>query len=164
MTPILGKPQTTQAKASAWAIKNHATWVFKSLVPLYWWHGNVLGVRPEVAYAQAAKETGFGRFGGVIDETFHNPCGLKTAAGGGNYDPEAHTRFPDWPVGVLAHVEHLGLYAGGRLFPRPAPADPRHFPYLLGKATTVEDLGGRWAPSLTYGTSLATLVTRLMES
>jgi len=161
MTPILGKPQVTQAQASAWAIRKGATWVFRSLVPLYWWNGGVLGIRPEVAYAQAAKETGFGRFGGVINETFHNPCGLKTRTGGGNYDPEAHQRFPDWPEGVLAHFQHLGLYAGAKGFPAADPIDPRHFPYLLGTATTVEALGGRWAPSLSYGTSLAAMVKEM---
>jgi N-acetylmuramoyl-L-alanine amidase len=130
---------------------------FISLAGHYWDlakdHG---GVRPEVAFAQAAKETGFGLFGGVVDASFHNPCGMKTTAGGSNSDPNAHQRFASWTEGVTAHIDHLALYAGADGYPRAAGAtpDPRHFPFLAGKANSVEALGGKWAPSEDYGRSI----------
>jgi N-acetylmuramoyl-L-alanine amidase len=156
-TPILGPPEATVAQAEAWASDRQASEEFVSLAALYWDlaedHGTV---RPEVAFAQAAKETSFGRFGGVVDASFHNPCGLKTTAGGSNSDPNAHQRFTSWREGVTAHLDHLALYAGADGYPRAPEAtpDPRHFPFLAGKAKSVEALGGSWAPSEVYGQSI----------
>ncbi|MGO0807090.1 hypothetical protein ACTPEF_24150, partial [Clostridioides difficile] len=39
-----------------------------------------------LAVAQSAKETGFCNFGGVLDASFKNPCGLKTSVGGSDTD------------------------------------------------------------------------------
>jgi N-acetylmuramoyl-L-alanine amidase len=156
-TPILGEPQTTVERAQAWARAQGATPTFLRLAPLYWRLAPPRGVRPEIAYAQAAKETAFGRFGGVLDASFRNPCGLKITAGGGNYDPNAHRRFPSWRAGVIAHVDHLALYAGAPGYPRAGTPDPRHFPYLRGTAPTTEALGGKWAPSPTYGREVVAL-------
>jgi N-acetylmuramoyl-L-alanine amidase len=107
-----------------------------------------------VAYAQSALETGFGNFGGVINASFRNSCGLKTTQGGGNDDPNAHQRFPSWYTGVIACIDHLALYAGAPGYPKASTPDPRHFPSVYGTAPTVERLGGRWAPSPTYGTRI----------
>ena len=156
-TPILGPPQAIVAQAEAWAQDRMASEEFVSLAAHYWDlaedHG---GVRPEVAFAQAAKETKLGHFGGVVDASFHNPCGLKTAAGGSNSDPNAHQRFTTWREGVTAHLDHLALYAGADGYPRAegTTPDPRHFGFLVGKATSVEALGGNWAPSEAYGRSI----------
>ncbi|MBO8163776.1 MAG: trypsin-like peptidase domain-containing protein, partial [Brevibacillus sp.] len=111
-----------------------------------------MGIRPEVAYAQAAKETAFGRFGGVVTRDHHNWCGLKTTQGGSNSDPYAHAKFPDDEVGVLAHLQHLALYAGVEVTGR--IVDPRHFSSIEGTAPTVEALGGKWAPAADYGQSI----------
>lgn len=150
-TPILGDPQASVAQAQAWARSQGATRTFVRLAPLYWQLAPKRGIRPEIAYAQSAKETAFGRFGGVLDASFRNPCGLKKAAGGGNYDPSAHRRFPSWRAGVTAHLDHLALYAGVPGYPKAKTPDPRHFRFLHGKARTVQALGGKWAPSPTYG-------------
>jgi hypothetical protein len=147
------------ADARAWARENNATPRFTRLAAVYWQQAEGRGVRPEVAYAQAAKETAFGRFGGVIDSSFHNPCGLKKARGGGNYDPAAHQRFPSWRAGVIAHLDHLALYAGAPGYPRPETPDARHFPYLQGRARSIQALGGAWAPSRSYGQDIARLVS-----
>jgi len=112
------------------------------------------GVRPEVAYAQSAKETGYGHFGGVIDATFRNPCGLKTTAGGSDSDPAAHQHFATWRQGVTACIDHLALYAGAPGYPRAMTPDPRHFASVYNTARTVERLGGAWAPAPDYGISI----------
>jgi hypothetical protein len=87
----------------------------------------------------------------VLDASYHNPCGLKKTAGGGNYDRDAHRRFATWRQGVIAHLDHLALYAGARGYPKRATPDPRHFSFLRGRARTVQALGGAWAPSESYG-------------
>ena len=121
---------------------------------LYWELAPSRGIRPDVAYAQSAKETGFGNFGGVIDASFRNPCGLKTTAGGNDNDPDAHQRFTTWRQGVTACLDHLALYAGAPGYPRAVTPDPRHFPSISATARTVERLGGSWAPSPDYGISI----------
>lgn len=153
-TPILGEPQATVAQAQAWARARGGTSTFLVLAPKYWRLASRNGVRPDVAYAQAAKETGFGRFGGVVDASYFNPCGMKTRDGGGNSDPSAHQRFGSWEEGIAAHLDHLALYAGAPGTPRENTPDPRHFSSIHGTAKTVESLGGKWAPAPDYGRSI----------
>lgn len=154
----MGPARCTAAKAAAWARSRGAEHFWCNLTEIFWEEAWLVGVRADVAYAQACKETNFGRFGGVIDASFHNTCGLKTTEGGGNYDPDAHARFPDWRTGVRAHMHHLHLYAKGPLEPTP---DPRHFASIAGTATSVEALSGRWAPSSTYHESIVAYVQEM---
>lgn len=159
-TPILGSPQASASQAQAWARRNNASQLFVDLAPLYWQIGPQRGgVRPEVAYTQAALETGWMRFkGGAVPADFHNPCGLKTAKGGSNSDPNAHQRFGSWEDGITACIDHLALYAAAPGYPKPAGStpDPKHCKCLLGASSTVEGLGGKWAPSPGYGERIVT--------
>ena len=98
-TLIEGRPFTGQATAERWADDQEASARFVLNAALYWELAPARGIRPEVAYAQSAKETAYGNFGGVIDPSFHNPCGLKTTTGGDNDDPNAHMRFVNWRRG-----------------------------------------------------------------
>jgi hypothetical protein len=153
-TEIEGRSYTTLATAQTWARKQGATNRFVANARLYFELAPPRGIRPEVAYAQSALETGFGNFGGVINASWRNSCGIKTTQGGGNDDPNAHQRFASWYLGVIACIDHLALYAGAPGYPKASTPDPRHFPSIYGTAPTVERLGGRWAPSPTYGTRI----------
>lgn len=149
---IISETKITAKQAGEWAKSKGATSTFVGLADLYWRyapsHGNV---NPAIAYMQAAKETGYGNFGGVLNESYHNPCGLKTSVGGSDTDPNAHQKFNTWDEGVQAHLDHLALYAGASGYPRSDTYDPRHFVTIKGSAVTVNALSGKWAPSLTYG-------------
>ena len=162
---IISKTEVTVKQAEQWAKSKGATDNFVGLAQLYWKyapsHGNV---NPAIAYVQAAKETGYGKFGGVLNESYKNPCGMKTVVGGGDTDPNAHQRFNSWDDGVQAHLDHLALYAGADGYPRSSTYDPRHFVTVKGKAVTVNALGGKWAPSLTYGEEINKLYDDLMTS
>ena len=159
---IISSTSITVEQAKAWATEKGATSTFISLADLYWKYAPFNGgVNPGVAYVQAAKETGYGKFGGVIDESYHNPCGLKTKEGGSDTDPNAHKRFNNWDEGVQAHLDHLALYAGASGYPRTDTYDPRHFSFVLGKAPTVVALGGNWAPSSTYGSEVLSMYRQL---
>ena len=149
---IISETKVTAKQAQQWAKSEGATDTFVGLADLYWKYASEHGnVNPAIAYVQAAKETGFGNFGGVLDESYKNPCGMKTVVGGADTDPNAHQKFETWDEGVQAHLDHLALYAGATGYPRSNTYDPRHFVTIKGNAVTVNALGGKWAPSLTYG-------------
>lgn len=161
---IISSTKVTAKQAKNWAKSKGATDTFANLAELYWKYSDKCGdVNPAIAYVQAAKETGYGRFGGVLDESYHNPCGLKTSAGGGDYDKNAHQKFNSWDEGIQAHMDHLALYAGAKGYPKDNTYDPRHFVTIKGKATTTNELSTRWAPSSTYGEEVGKLYMNLMD-
>ena len=63
----------------------------------------------------------------------------------------------------MAHVDHLGLYAGGEGYPDEESPDPRHFASIRGTAPTVESLGGHWAPSEEYGENILALMEEIWD-
>lgn len=165
-TPILGPASATIAQAQEWARQNKAPQEFVDLAPLYWQIApERAGVDPAVAYVQFAHETGYlyrdGKSSAGIDASYHNPCGLKTMEGGSDTSPTAHKKFASWEEGITAHIDHLAIYAGAPGYPRADTPDPRHFPFIAGTAPTVEDLGGKWAPSPAYGDKLVSMLKAL---
>ena len=172
---IISNVDVSVESVEEWAKSKNATETFVSLASIYKKYGQARGgVNWVLAYVQAAKETGYGRFGGVLDESFHNPCGLKVPSGGDDYDPNKHKRFDNWEQGIIAHLDHLALYAGAKGYPKTVYVesskaeglsinetyDPRHIGWfgttsgILGKATNAIDLGNKWAPSSSYGVDL----------
>jgi len=163
-TTILGQSRSRPQAVFRVAVRKGAHTRYRNVIALYYAIAPRYRVRPEVALAQAAHETGWGHYGGVVPPDYHNWCGLKTAAGGSDSDPAAHARFPDDVTGILAHVQHLAAYAGG---PTPQDAgDPVVSPRLhlvqRGSAPTVEQLGGKWAPSAVYGARVAAIVAEFL--
>ena len=160
---IISSTNVTLATAKEWAKEKGATETFINLADLYYKysgeHGNI---NPALAYVQAALETGYGNFGGVIDESFNNPCGLKITEGGSNSDPNAHKRFSSWDEGVQAQLDHLALYAGASSYPRSNTYDPRHFRYLYGTAKTAMSLSSNWAGA-DYGTKIMKLYNEIVD-
>ncbi|MDV5115685.1 glucosaminidase domain-containing protein [Clostridium perfringens] len=144
--PIVSDVFITVDDAKKWAQGKGATKEFVELADLYWEYSNEHGdVNPALAYVQAAKETAYGNFGGVLDASYHNPCGLKTNKGGSDKDPKAHMKFKSWNEGVKAHLDHLALYAGAEGYPKAETKDPRHFASIFGKANSVIDLSKNWS-------------------
>lgn len=163
-TGIISVPRATAEQAKAWARSKGASDTFISLADTVWRIAPQAGVDPTVVYCQSAKETGFGRFGGVLDETFKNPCGLKRRDGGPDTDKEAHQRFATWDDGIQAQVDHLALYAGAEGYPKKNTPDPRHFASIFGIAKSVEELGGKWAGSPTYGKDIVYMISQVVST
>jgi peptidoglycan hydrolase-like protein with peptidoglycan-binding domain len=168
--PLVGPSTATLEQAQEWARgKNaHPRFVDDILPAIYragleqWRANGGRSINPAVVAAQAAKETGWGRFGGVLSPDFNNTAGIKTGAGGGDYDPDAHQRFDSWDEGARAHWNHLAAYTGLTVVGEPHPR--YHTVARLawaGTITTVEQLGARWAPSSSYGTDIARMVGEL---
>ena len=161
VTPIMNTPTTDVAQMRAWATARGANVLFIDLAPTFYNVAITVGVDPAVLYTQSAKETNFMRFTGVLDESYMNSAGIKTTTGGDDYDPNAHHRFDSWEQGIRAQADHLALYAGAPGYPDPNSPDPRHFDFLAGRAPMVEQLGGNWAPSETYGLEIIRYMNEL---
>jgi len=168
--PLVAYSTATLEQAQTWArSKNaHPRFVDDILPALYaagmeqWRANGGRSINPAVVAAQAAKETGWGHFRGVLNPTFHNTAGIKTGPGGGDFDPDAHQRFPSWAEGARAHWNHLAAYTGLTVVGEPHPR--YHTVARLawaGTITTVDQLGARWAPSSSYGTDIVRMVNEL---
>lgn len=163
-TPILSSSTATVEKMQQWAKSKGAMPFFIDLAPIFYRIGISAGVNPVLAFCQSAKETAYGKFGGVLNEGYCNSCGMKNSNGGGDYDPNAHKKFDSWEQGIKAQIDHLALYAGAYGYPKTQTPDPRHFAYLFGTAKTVESLGGKWAPSITYGDDILKMINEVANT
>lgn len=117
---------------------------------------NAEGIRAEVAFAQAMKETGFLRYGGRVPITALNFAGL----GAVDNDVTAYATFGSVREGIRAQIQHLKAYANGNALNQPC-VDGRFHLVTRGTAPYVEWLGinenpyGKgWASALRYGYSL----------
>ena len=134
----------------------------QQLVSFYYQEGEREGIRPDVAFAQALKETGFFRYGGDVVPSQNNYCGLGTTGGG-----VRGAAFQTPQMGVRAHIQHLLAYASTRA-PQEPVVDPR---YSLVRGTygdstlgAWEDLNGRWAvPGNSYGQSILSMFRAILS-
>ena len=116
---------------------------------------NAEGVRAEVAFAQAMKETGFLRYRGDVHIEQFNFAGLG-ATGNGN----PGNSFPTVRMGIRAQVQHLKAYATSASLNQEV-VDPRYSLVNKGSAPYVEWLGKHenptgigWATAWGYGNSI----------
>ena len=162
-TPILGESQISMESAIEWAKANDAADLFIDAAQYYWKYGELMGIRPEVLYAQAAKETGYGKYGGRVLPEMNNFAGIKKY-GAVNDATEDHETFETREDGVRGHFNHMSAYVGVE------PIGEVHGRYnsvkslaWAGKVKYVEDLGGRWCPDLYYGYAIVKDMLSTME-
>lgn len=104
------------------------------------------GVKAEIVFCQAMKETGWLRFGGSVKPDQCNFAGL--GATGGSVSGAV---FPDVRTGIRAQVQHLKAYASTDPLVNKC-VDPRFSYVKRGSATTLASLNGKWAvPGNHYG-------------
>lgn len=150
-TPIMGESTISMDSAIKWAKANNASDLFIDAAQYYWKYGELTGIRPEVLYAQSARETGFGQYGGRVLPEMNNFAGIKKY-GAVNDATEDHESFETREDGVRGHFNHMAAYVGVE------PIGEVHGRYLSVKSLSwagtvkyVEDLGGKWCPDLYYG-------------
>lgn len=153
-TPLIGEAQISVEEAKAWAEKCGAAQIFIDIADTYWKYGEITGIRPEILYAQAAKETGFGKYGGAVLPEQNNWAGIKTKNATGDAT-EDHQTFETPDDGVRGHFNHISAYIGLE------PIGEPHGRYYsvksiswAGTVKTLEGLGGKWCPDLYYGYSI----------
>ena len=122
------------------------------------------GIRPEIAFAQCMKETGFLRFGGDVKIEQFNFAGIG-ATGNGN----PGNSFPDVRTGVRAHIQHLKAYASTDPLTQEC-VDPRFnyvtrgvAPYVEWLAIAANPYHVGWASDPNYGVSIVAMVQNLLQ-
>ncbi|MBR1729972.1 MAG: glucosaminidase domain-containing protein [Selenomonadaceae bacterium] len=162
---IIGTPMASQRQCVKYLLQNNPNPNIavsaEEIVSYYYEEGEREGIRPDVAFAQALKETGFFRFGGTVTPDQNNFCGLGTTSATikGFY-------FPSPQIGVRAHIQHLLAYSSTRKPSLPL-VDPRYF--LVRKAygnrtlAMWSDLNGRWAvPGNYYGQEILSMFNAIL--
>lgn len=113
------------------------------------------GIKAEVAFCQAMKETGFLRYGGAVKIEQYNFAGIGATDNGGT-----PATFGSVREGIRAQVQHLKAYATSNSLTNTC-VDPRFSLVTRGTAKYVEWLGIKenpngkgWASDTGYGYSL----------
>ena len=113
------------------------------------------GVNHDIAFAQMCLETGFLKYGGLVNPELNNFCGLGAIG-----PQQPGLIFPDPRTGVRAHIQHLKAYAteetlNGEL------VDPRYRFVRKGSSPTIEGLSGTWAVDKQYSEKISGILERL---
>ena len=118
------------------------------------------GINSDVAFAQMCLETGYLRFGGLVQPEFHNYCGL------GAMDAEnPGCIFETEQLGVRAHIQHLQAYATheDQLLHNEL-IDPRYsWVHKTKYIETIEGLTGTWATDPNYAVKIEAILNRMEE-
>jgi hypothetical protein len=157
---IMAKGQMTASQLADYFISKNPDADYehiKNFAQIYIDESSAEGINSDVAFAQMCVETGYLRFGNLVQPEWHNYCGL------GAMDAEhPGERFETEELGVRAHIQHLQAYGtkeetqlNNKLI------DPRY--NWVHKTKYVEDifgLTGTWATDPNY----AAKIERVLQS
>lgn len=149
MTKILGKSVATAKQMSSYLLSVNSNPKFSRNITALEFCQLFIdicakeGVRGDIAFAQACKETGNFKFGGDVSYTQNNFAGLGATGGG-----VCGCIFPSIEVGILAQAQHLKTYATKESLNINC-VDPRRTNWFVnakgGTSPDIESLGGTWA-------------------
>ena len=115
------------------------------------------GVNHDIAFAQMCLETGFLKFGGLVQPEWNNFCGLGAIG-----PQQPGLIFPDPRTGVRAHIQHLKAYASNEPI-KGELVDPRYRYVRLGSSPSIEGLTGTWAADKLYSDKIKDILRRLYD-
>lgn len=148
-TTILGESEVKAEQLNALLLAHNASAShYLHLADIFIEEGKKEGIRGDIAFCQALKETGYFKFGGDVKPDQHNYCGLGATGG------VPGLSFPDDITGIRAQIQHLKAYATAEPLIEKC-VDPRYGYVKKGCAPTWESLSGKWAvPGYSGYTSL----------
>lgn len=161
---IVGKSVATLEQAKQWAKNRNAHQRFIDIAHTYWVYGDLMGLRADVLYSQAAHETNFGKFTGNVIPEQNNWAGIKIKnPTGDTRDDHEYFELPE--EGVRGHFNHMCAYVGAE--PLGEPHD-RYYIALAtdwaGKVKYLEELSGKWAPSATYHAKIVQFLEEMIAT
>ena len=158
---ILGKGQLSAVQLADFFINNNEhverEFILK-FADYYIQEASMENINSDVAFAQMCLETGFLRFGGLVQPDFHNYCGL------GAMDAEhPGEKFETEQLGVRAHIQHLQAYATTQdVKLNNQLIDPRYnWVHKTKLVTDIFGLTGTWATDPNYGNKIDEIISRM---
>lgn len=136
----------------------------KEFCQMYYEEAKAEGVRAEVAFTQAMKETGWLQYKGIVRIEQFNFAGIGALDGNSQGNCAS---FPDVRTGIRAQIQHLKAYGCSDPLVN-AQVDPRFgmvkrgcAPYVkyLGQKENPEGLG--WATAVNYGNDIVSMIKDL---
>lgn len=160
---ILGTGTLTAEQLAIFFIENNPDFEYDHILQFaetYIEEAEIEGINSDVAFSQMCLETGFLRFGGLVQPEFHNYCGL------GAMDAEhPGEQFETEQLGIRAHIQHLQAYATTEdVLLNQELIDPRY--NWVHKTKFIEDiwgLTGTWAMDPNYAKKIDAILSRLEE-
>ena len=169
--PIMGSTSVTADQMAAYynSVTSYPSYYANTEAPtirqfcqIYINECNAEGVKAEVAFVQAMKETNFLRYTGDVDISQFNFAGLGATGNGvkGN-------SFSSVTIGIRAQVQHLKAYASNEALNQ-ACVDPRFqyvqrntAPYCEWLGINENPYGKGWATAVNYGYNIVSRVNTL---
>jgi hypothetical protein len=172
LTLIMGKAQAQVSQMVYYAMRVTGPpklpfCSIEELAAIFLEEGEIEGVRGDVAWVQAVKETGYFRYGGIVLPEQNNYAGI--GALNNNAQGDAAT-FESPRIGVRAQIQHLKAYASTEPL-KLTCVDPRFNLVKRGTAKYVEWLGYKdnpngagWAwPGAGYGYNIAEHLNAMLQ-
>lgn len=168
--PIMGESSITAEQLAAYYLSEGGKYpaaelesggaaTLDAFCTIYCEEARAEGVRPEVAFVQTMKETGFLRYGGDASISQFNFAGLGTTGEG-----VPGESYPDVRTGVRAQIQHLKAYATSDPLAQEC-VDQRYEYVRKGSAPYVEWLGQQenpqgtgWAVGENYGYDIVQMI------
>ena len=175
LTPIMGSSETTvdqmvryyESSRNIYPAKNlekGGASTLREFCQIYYEEATAEGVKAEVAFTQAMKETAWLKFGGIVKIEQFNFAGI--GAEDGNEKGQAAT-FADVRTGIRAHIQHLKAYGSTEKLKNEC-VDPRFKYVTRNSAPYVEWLGIKenpngigWATDKDYGYKIVDMMNVL---
>jgi N-acetylmuramoyl-L-alanine amidase len=139
----------------------------EELAELFLEEGRAEGIKGDMAFAQAVKETNYFTFlrpdgtPSLVLPAQNNYAGIGAT---NNSDIGKGAWFDTPREGVRAQIQHLKAYASTEPLEQEC-VDPRFKLVTRGLASRWEDLNGRWAvPGVGYGESIVDIHRRILET
>ena len=128
---------------------------------LYIEEASAENINSDIAFVQMCLETGFLRFGGLVQKEWHNYCGLGAISA-----DQPGCIFETEQLGVRAHIQHIQAYATtADVTLNNELIDPRYsWVHKTKFAVTVGDMAKSWAADPEYACKLEKLLERMEES
>lgn len=133
-----------------------------SFCNLYLSESKAEGIKAEVAFVQAMKETNFLRYGGDVDISQYNFAGLGATGGG-----VSGASFPSVKIGIRAQIQHLKAYASTEPLKNTC-VDSRYSyvtkgcaPYVQWLGVNENPVGKGWATDPGYGNDIVKRIAAL---
>ena len=117
-------------------------------------------INSDFAFAQMCLETGFLRFGGLVQPEWHNYCGLGAISA-----EQPGCIFETEQLGVRAHIQHIQAYATKEeVTLNNELVDPRYsWVHKTKYAESIEELAASWAADPNYAAKINNILTRMEE-